>query len=156
MIAALQNCEVWLKSQEFASRSGFTHQARCGIGESKMRAIKRRFLHPRGESRKSLRLVVNVAALIGVAAMGCAQEREAGSGLKGGTHNERHETPGGGAVLRRLEAVTWNPVTDELTWVVSAGSKSTGAYRPGATDTYVIHLESATMRFKDKDRRFSE
>jgi len=103
-----------------------------------------------------LRLVFNVAALIGVAAVGCAQERGAGSGLKSETHNERHETPDGGAVLRRLEAVTWNPVTDELTWVVSAGSKSTGAYRPGATDTYVIHLESATMRFKDKDRRFSE
>jgi hypothetical protein len=121
-----------------------------------MRAIKGIFLHPRGGSRKSLRLVFNVAALIGVAAMGCAQERDAGSGLRSETRNERHETPGGGAVLRRLEAVTWNPVTDELTWVVSAGSKSTGAYQPGATDTYLIHLGSATMRFKGEGRHFSE
>ena len=97
-----------------------------------------------------------MAALIGIAAMGCAQERDAGSGPRSETRNERHETPGGGAVLRRLESVTWNPVTDELTWVVSAGSKSTGAYQPGATDTYRIHLESATMQFKGEGRHFRE
>jgi hypothetical protein len=121
-----------------------------------MRGIKGIFLHPRGGPRKSLRLAFKVAAFIGVAAIGCARERDAASELRSETRNEADETPGGAAVLRRLEAVTWNPVTDELTWVVSAGSKSTGAYQPGATDTYMIHLESATMRFKGEGRHFSE
>jgi hypothetical protein len=64
------------------------------------------------------------------------------------------DAPPAEAKLRRLEAVTWNPVTDELTWVVSTGVKSAGSYQPGAKETYSIQLESASMKFHDETRSF--
>ena len=51
--------------------------------------------------------------------------------------------------VRRLESVAWNPVTGELTWVVS---KQT----PDATskDTYLIRIDQALMKFEDERRGF--
>jgi hypothetical protein len=57
--------------------------------------------------------------------------------------------------LRRLESLTWNPVTEELSWVVSTGDWSTGTYQPGPKETYVIHMDAAVMAYGGEDRRFS-
>ena len=57
--------------------------------------------------------------------------------------------------LRRLESVTWNPVTEELTWVVSSGDKSGGTYEAGGKETYNIHMDAAIMGFEGERRRFS-
>ncbi len=56
----------------------------------------------------------------------------------------------------RLETVTWNPVTEELTWVISSGEKTGGGYVPAATEKYTIHMDSALMNFRGEGRRFSE
>lgn len=57
---------------------------------------------------------------------------------------------------RRLESVTWNPVKNELTWVVSSGEKpAQGEYRPDKQQTYVIDMDAATMMFNGETRRFS-
>jgi hypothetical protein len=107
-------------------------------------------------SRKGTGLAVGLAALTMAAAAGWAQESGADSAApKRETREEMREAPGEGASLRRLETVTWNPVTDELTWVVSAGTKSAGVYNPATKETYLIQLESATMKLKGEGRLFS-
>ncbi len=63
--------------------------------------------------------------------------------------------PGGPQIrLRRLESVTWNPVTEELTWVVSTADPASDVYKPGVKQTYVIHMDQATMNFNGSARRF--
>ena len=57
---------------------------------------------------------------------------------------------------RRLETVTWNPTTCELTWVVSEGNTSAGAYLPLARATYLVHVDAAVMQFNGEGRRFSQ
>jgi hypothetical protein len=57
---------------------------------------------------------------------------------------------------RRLETVTWNPTTCELTWVVSEGNTSAGAYLPLARETYLVHVDAAVMQFNGEGRRFSQ
>jgi hypothetical protein len=69
--------------------------------------------------------------------------------------DEPQEQKGKPAKLRRLESVTWNPVTEELTWVISSGDRKTGGYEAGAGDTYKIHMDAAIMRFEGEGRRFS-
>jgi len=75
---------------------------------------------------------------------------------KSETPGDPHHTPVERRGLRRLEAVTWNPITHELSWVVSAGSRVEGAYQPAAKETYVIDPESATMKVNGERRRFSD
>jgi hypothetical protein len=60
--------------------------------------------------------------------------------------------------VRRLDAVTWNPAGDELTWVVSTlDLKSEGnASASGEKQSYAIHLDRATMTFNGETRGFSE
>ena len=67
----------------------------------------------------------------------------------------QQEQKGTRAKARRLEAVTWNPVTEELTWVVSSGDRSAGAYKSGGEETYKIHMDDAIMGFEGERRRFS-
>src|SRR4051812_47913443 len=100
-------------------------------------------------------VTVRLVTLIGVAAAGLAQDGADARPKSQAREGPQHK-PGGVIRLRRLESVTWDPVADELTWVVSAGTRSGGVYQPGTTETYLIHPESATMRYKDEARRFSQ
>ena len=59
-------------------------------------------------------------------------------------------------VMCKLETVTWNPEKAELTWVISIGDAGTGKEHPQVTETYTIHLDTATMNFKGEARRFSQ
>ena len=90
-------------------------------------------------------------ALTVFAALGWGQQDP---GSKAAGTPTQPDAPPADSRVRRLEAVTWNPVTDELSWVVSTGVKSAGSYQPGATETYSIQLESASMKFHDEIRSF--
>lgn len=56
--------------------------------------------------------------------------------------------------LRRLESFTWNPVTQEFTWVLSTGDLNSNGYTPNKQETYVIHMDAATMKVGSEDRHF--
>lgn len=91
-----------------------------------------------------------------VVAIAYPQERGADSqsaiGKPGQPHSKGKSEPG---EKRRLETITWNPTTCELTWVVSEGNSSSGAYLPLAQATYRIHVDAAVMEFNGEGRRFS-
>ena len=72
-----------------------------------------------------------------------------------GRAEEKPSGSGSADKLRRLESVTWNPVTHELTWVVSDGEKTSGEYKAGRTNVYHIKLDQATMDFDGEHRAFS-
>jgi hypothetical protein len=56
---------------------------------------------------------------------------------------------------RRLESLTWNPTTSELTWVISEGHRTAGNYLPVTRATYLIHVDSAMMQFNGEHRRIN-
>jgi len=56
--------------------------------------------------------------------------------------------------LRRLESITWNPVTQELTWVLSTGDLNGTGYSPTKQESYVIHMDAATMNAEGQARHF--
>ena len=51
--------------------------------------------------------------------------------------------------VRRLESVSWNPVSGELTWVVSKHTPDTTS-----KDSYLIRINDALMKFEDERRGF--
>ena len=59
---------------------------------------------------------------------------------------------------RRLEHLSWNPVTCQLSWVVSEGTTNDqGDYVPsGALLNYRINMDAATMTHKTSTRGFSK
>ena len=119
-----------------------------------MRRFADNFLRLVRRSGNCLWFAADLAALILVAGTVYAQTGDAASTGKRETGDGSQSTPGTTQQLRRIEAVTWNPVTDELAWVVSAGVRSSGSYKPESSITYLIHLGSATMVFNGERRRF--
>jgi hypothetical protein len=57
-------------------------------------------------------------------------------------------------LVRRLEAVTWNPVRSELTWMVTAWDFETSTREPAAKERYTMHLDAAVMEADGELRRF--
>lgn len=59
---------------------------------------------------------------------------------------------------RRLERINWNPITCELSWVVSEGRLTDkGEYVvDGRLFNYKIHMDAATMTNNVSSRRFSK
>jgi hypothetical protein len=98
---------------------------------------------------KSLRLLAPAALIAGALfAQQSPQSGEADRARPPKDEQQDKQKPRAGEV-RRLESVAWNPVTGELTWVVS---KQT----PDATskDTYLIRIDEALMKFEDERRGF--
>jgi hypothetical protein len=59
--------------------------------------------------------------------------------------------------VRRLEAITWNPVEHKLTWTVSQGSmKGKGNFVESEKFSYEIDMDAATMSTSGEGRRFSK
>jgi hypothetical protein len=74
----------------------------------------------------------------------------AGSG--GQSDPRRRDEQGPQAVaIRKLESVSWNPATRELTWVVS---KATRTSKNTVKDTYIIRVDQALMKFEGERRGF--
>jgi hypothetical protein len=57
-------------------------------------------------------------------------------------------------VFRRLESVSWNPVSAELTWMLSVWDPAISTEQPAGQERYVIHLDKAVMEFKQESRGF--
>ncbi len=87
---------------------------------------------------------VNLAALLVLSSVGCAQEH--------GSDKKPDRGP------RRLESVTWNSNKHELTWVISKGERNPqdGTYKPLTNSTYIINMDKATMTFNGETRGFSK
>jgi hypothetical protein len=109
---------------------------------------------------------ITVAAVVALQLTGCAQGLRKAAAREGAggdtmetlmpraaqvdaTKDTTTDTP------RRLESLTWNSVTHELTWDVSKGKKDGDDYQPQATDHYAIDMDNATMTFNGKTRKFS-
>jgi hypothetical protein len=69
---------------------------------------------------------------------------------------DRTQPPGssGTTLVRRLESVTWNPVTAELSWVVSTWDPAGPSGQPATKDTYSMSIDAAQMKFKGEGRGF--
>jgi hypothetical protein len=57
-------------------------------------------------------------------------------------------------VLCRLETVTWNPQTEELSWVVSIHNIAGDDGHPAVQQKYTIRIDGAVMSYKGEDRHF--
>jgi hypothetical protein len=57
-------------------------------------------------------------------------------------------------LFRRLESVSWNPVTAELTWMLSVWDPTISTEQPAGHEQYVIHLDKAQMQFQQETRSF--
>ena len=108
------------------------------------------------KTERWFRLAGNLAALLIIVGIAYPQER----GIDPRTTTTETGEPQGNSKAsgkrRRLETVTWNPTTCELTWVISEGERSAGSYLPVTRATYVIHMDSAIMQFDGEGRRFSQ
>jgi hypothetical protein len=67
-----------------------------------------------------------------------------------GTHPPAKES----LVLHKLESITWNPETAELSWVVSVWDGDSSSGQPKAKESYTIHADTAIMNFHGEGRRF--
>ncbi len=110
--------------------------------------------------RRPSRLTVNLLAFLVASAVGCAQERtpQSRGQQQPGQSQKAPDNGTADAKSRRLESVTWNSVTHELTWVVSNGEKnsaSNGSYKPLSSQTYHINMDEAVMDYQGEKRRFS-
>jgi hypothetical protein len=64
------------------------------------------------------------------------------------------ETQRATPVVRRLESITWNPVTGELSWVVASWDSLEIGEQPTSRDTYSMAIDRAIMKFHGEDRKF--
>jgi hypothetical protein len=95
----------------------------------------------------------SLIALIVFSGIGCAQDGS-GSPRPPAVKPAEPQPPVATGLVRRLEAVTWNPVSAELTWVVSVGDITGGVFQPSGKENYTIHTDAATMNFHGEGRRF--
>jgi len=60
--------------------------------------------------------------------------------------------------MRRLENLSWNPVTNKLIWTVSSGARNDKGEYQAEKDpqTFSIDLQQATMEYRGTKRKFSE
>lgn len=99
---------------------------------------------------------ISLAAVLALPAIGCAQDRGDPSSNAAAQTVADQGVPAQREKARRLETVTWNSVTHELTWTVSTGEELNGrSYTPKMQDNYVINLDAATMTYNGESRRFS-
>jgi hypothetical protein len=96
-----------------------------------------------------------LAAAMAMPLINCTMEKSPGPISLDGA-SRLHRNAADERVQRRLEAVTWNPVTHSLTWEVSKGEKNGESYKAVATNRYAIDMDKATMTFDGQTRGFSE
>jgi hypothetical protein len=92
-------------------------------------------------------------ALIVFSGVGYAQDSN-GSPRPPAVKPAEPQPPRATGLVRRLETVSWNPVSAELTWVVSVGDITGGVFQPTAKENYTIHIDSAIMKFNGEGRHF--
>jgi hypothetical protein len=99
----------------------------------------------------------SLVAVIVFAGIGWAQHSGSGAPqapAEGKSAAGKAAPENGSLVLRKLESVTWNPETAELTWVVSVWDSGSTSGQPTAKENYTIHPDTAIMNFQGEGRRF--
>lgn len=82
--------------------------------------------------------------------LGYAQEGDANRAAPGGKPGDKQTT----TFLRRLDAVTWNPVRAELTWMVSVWDMRNGERTLVTKERYTMHPDVAVMESSGEYRRY--
>jgi hypothetical protein len=88
-------------------------------------------------------------SLVITATLGCAQD-----GNHGTSAPKQPAQAGNSTIIKKLETVTWNPQTAELSWVISVWDPAFSQDQPKAQETYTIHVDSAMMNFQGEGRQF--
>ncbi len=106
-------------------------------------------------------VAISVASLLALPAMSCAQDHATArnGSTAAGQNVAQHQDPdqdNSAPETRRLETVSWNAVSHELTWVISKGDKAGTDFRPLSKDNYLIKLDNATMTYNGETRGFSK
>ncbi len=108
-------------------------------------------------------VAISVASLLALPAMSCAQDhsavrngRSTGERTVAQQQGQDPDQDNSAGEARRLESVTWNPVTHELTWTIAKGEKVGNNFRPMSKDNYLIKLDNATMTYHGETRGFSK
>lgn len=101
-------------------------------------------------SRHFGRMLTGLFAVTVMTGALCAQS----NGREGQADRAREPEQDAMDQVRRLESVSWNPVTGELTWIVSKGKKVSGVFNAAAKDTYIIRIDEALMKFEGERRGF--
>jgi hypothetical protein len=89
--------------------------------------------------------------LIVSAGIGCAQTSANGASAVTPDNNTPSEKK---VVLCRLESLTWNPQTEELTWVVSLRDADASDDQAAVQQKFSIHVDTAVMNFNGEERHF--
>ena len=92
-------------------------------------------------------LIILVAAL----GIGYAQSTEQESKS---VEPDKTQPEGSKVVLCRLESITWNPQTQELSWVVSIRDIASDNSQSTVQQKYTIHIDAAVMSFEGEERHF--
>jgi hypothetical protein len=96
-----------------------------------------------------------LAAFVLVLSLGDAQEGGADRSAGGTPPEKEKQGERGTTFVRRLEAVTWNPVRAELSWTVSVWNLQGGERSLVAKERYTVHPDDAIMESDGEFRRFN-
>jgi hypothetical protein len=88
-------------------------------------------------------------SLLITATLGWAQDRNSGTSAP-----KQPAQAGNSTIVKKLETVTWNPATAELSWVLSVWDPTFSQDQPKEQETYTIHVDSAIMNSQDEGRQF--
>ena len=94
-----------------------------------------------------------VAALVIVGSVGYAQQSGSEADPKGPDGKDAGVTKVPASV-RRLDAVTWEPLKAQLSWVVSVWNLESDMSEPSGLERYVIHVDSGQMESNGELREF--
>jgi hypothetical protein len=111
------------------------------------------FVFPSGlsEGRNGMKRLLMAVVLL--APVGCAQVND--NGRPGPAKSGTVQPPNGTLLLCKLETVTWNPETEELSWVITSRNITSGMDQPETREKYTIHLDTAVMNVNGEGRRFN-
>ena len=90
--------------------------------------------------------------LIFLTGVGCAQV--SGNESSKATEPDKELPRSQTVLLCHLESVSWDPGTDELSWVISARDVSAPESQPPLRQKYTIHVDTAVMSVNGEGRHF--
>jgi len=92
-----------------------------------------------------------LAAVIVISGLGYAQQNGQADRTKPPQDQPGKKVPA--AVMRRLEAVTWDPLASQLIWCVSVWDLESDMSKPADLERYVIDINAGVMESNGERRR---
>jgi hypothetical protein len=68
----------------------------------------------------------------------------------------REDQPSTTGLIRRLESVSWDPIHQQLSWVMSVWDPQSSTSKPAKQELYSADLVGAEMKFEGEHRSFDE